>query len=1218
MEFKLNYAFNRRVKKLLLLFMKTFILLFCTSVFSLTTIDVFSQNAKINIDKDKTVSVDEVFDLIRKQTKYTFLYHQDLFKKYPKVTLKKGTIRANKLLEMSLSTHNLIFELSTNNTILIKENSTNRDQQIVTGKVTNERGDPLYGVNVIEKNTNNGVATEMDGTYRITVANKAELVFSFVGYITQQKIVGSNAVIDIVLKESSNTLDEIVLASTGYQEIPLERVTGSYNTISSDEIRKAGSNLSLKNRLEDLIPGMYFESNFVDDQNATEEDSRSIVIRGISTFGNNNPLIVVDGFPIDPDVVDPWTIINPDDVASVTVLKDAAAASIWGAQAANGVIVIVIVTKKGNVKSNTTYNVSVDYLVKQKPKLSRIPWANSKDAIDVYRSFILDGEYFDSLLTTDYDKYDLPEVIRVLVDMKSGRIGQAQGDARLAELAKLDVRNEFSELFLQPESFKKANLSIQAGGKNHVARSSITAISNEGYAKGNSTVEFLANITDQYTPKDWLKLSLGLNLYMTNEKKNGVSINDLSYIPQHSRILDDNGNFLPMIKEQSPYSFYDFGTEERRDSVASYSLPYNWDWNLKQDVDTRDNTFQQTNLRINTHLVLTPVKPLKFEVYYQYTRDNSVDRNYYNEESWTTRSTVNFHVREDGTLAIPPGGMLSEIKGESFSHSIRSQFLFNKKFNKHEISLLGGTEWRKDVYERIPYGYYGYDPQSLTSYTGIDFGEPITPRIDGSTPYFNTVPVIPGTNYFSGISGKDSRYVSYYGNTTYNFDNRYDISGSIRIDKTNLYGQSKNYRDLPQWSVGFGWKIDNEKFFSSEIINNLRFRASYGFNGNIDKSASPYILGYAWSDPITFLPYSAVQTAPNPNLTWEKTEVTNFGLDFSMLNNRLKGTLEYYTKFSSDVLTNTEINGTYGYQNNRATLNAGNIKNSGVEITLSPTLINNQDFQWKSQFILGTNKNKTSGYRPVGFSISSYLTLPYYYHLNGLPVDYIYAMKWAGYDDEGFPQYFYGKENNVVSAAEGKNITVSELDSVAHYAGRRNPNLFGSFSNSINYKNFQLNFRLSYKFGHKFFGDYPASNMSRYYLNSNKYFTWLPELIVNRWQSPADAETASMHSLNQVINNSFINNNINYLEKYGDHKLMDAGQIRLQSINLAYRFPKTMFKWMKNATLQLEARNLGPIWVANKQGIDPSNPAYSSSTYGALRYVTRYRPEYSLNLRFEF
>lgn len=1215
MEIKLTHVLFFLRRKLLTIIMRTFIFLLCTTVFGFTPDNVLSQNTKIKIDRDQTVTVDEVFDIIMEQTDYTFIYQIDMFKDFPKVKLNKGSIKANDLLQKSLSGDRFNFKLTSENTIVItsKDEKTSL-QQSIKGIVLQENGDPLLGVTILVKNTNRGTTTDIDGAYDIQADVGEVLVFSYVGFVTQEITVGDNSVIDVKLLQSASVLDEVVLVSTGYQTISKERVTGSYATIGSEELRRAGSNLSLKNRIEDLVPGLYFETNFDGDQSAPNDDSRSIVIRGVSTFGNNNPLIVVDGFALDPDIVDPFSILNPDDVESVTVLKDAAAASIWGAQAANGVIVIV--TKKGNkgVKK-PMYNIILDFLVKPKPNLSDIPWAGSGDAIDFYRGLILDNDYYDPLLGADYDRYELPPAIRTLIDIKSGRISQQDGNARLDELANRDVRDEFSDLFLQTEIFKRANLAVSISGEKNTARASLTAITNDSYSIGDKELEFLANMNNEYNATDWLTLGMGLNVYITQEENNGVGINELSFINQQERILDDNGNYLPMIKNDNTINFYEFATDRRQDSVASLNLPYNWDWNLKQDVDNRDNTFEQYNLRLNTRIAVKPIKPLTLELLYQYTSDNAVLSNYYNENTWATRNTINYLVRPDGTLPVPPGGMLTEYKTASFSHNVRAQFIFNKKFGVHDITVLGGTEWRKDVSQTNPYGYYGYDPQALTSFTQIDFSEPITPRIDGSRPFRNTVPVLPGTTFYSGIQGKDNRFVSYYGNFGYNFNLKYDLTGSIRIDKTNLYGQNASYRDLPQWSLGAGWNIDNESFFDFDFIDKLRLRTSFGFNGNIDKSASPYIQGWPWNDPVTLLPYTGVQTSPNPNLTWERTKVFNVGLDFRLLGNRLYGSFEYYTKKTEDVLVSTEVNGTYGYQNNRATVNAGNIKNNGIELNLASAIIDREDISWRSQFILGTNENKTSGYSAVGFSIDSYLRLPYFFHIQDKPVDYIYAMRFAGYDDEGLPQYFYGSENEVVSSGDGIRLNVSELDSVARYVGRRNPNVFGSFSNSVRYKNFELNVRLSYKFGHKFSGDYPANNITRNYYLSNNYFTWLSELIPDRWQSPADGDTAGMHSLNGPITNFNTRTNIRYLEQYGDHKIMDAGQIRLQAINLGYTFSSPKFKWMSNASIQLEARNLGPIWVANDEGIDPSNPPYSSSQYGALRYVTRFRPEYSLSLR---
>ncbi len=1207
-------------KKRVLLFAK-FLLIFLVLGVMQVSASEYSNSTKFTI-KLENASILKVLAAIQSQSDFEFFYSDEQIDKNKKIDIDVVDATVEEVLELCFKGSKLTYEI-VDKVIIIKpvgqkESPSKKTKLGISGKVMDEDGEPLPGATVIISGTNKGITTNDEGQFTLVVPSEATILrVSFIGFETKMIKVGEQRDFTIVLNETATDLGEVVV--TGYQTLPKERVTGSFGTIGEEELTKAGSNFSLKNKLEDLIPGLYFQPHFDEDTDAPEEDSKSIVIRGINTFGDNNPLIVVDGFPMDPDVSDPWTTINPDDVKNVTVLKDASAASIWGAQAANGVIVIE--TKKGDSRiSKPMYNVSIDYVSKPKPDLSKIPWANSEDAVDYYRWLVLEHDWFNPLYTSYYGGYDLPEVMQTLIDMKAGNITEAAGNSTLEELSQLDVRDEFSELFLRPETMTKINLSMVRGGKFHKTRTSVTANVNNSYSKGNSDYNILANIQEEYSIAKWLKFSVRMDLNLSKEENNGVNVKDLFYIPQHSRILDDNGNYLPMIfKYNGTYgnSYYDFPTEERRALVEEYNLPYSWDWNLKQDIDNRDNTEKSKVFRINSKLVLTPIKPLSIELYYQYTDGYKLEHHYYNEESWIVRNLVNYNAQPDGTFPVPQGGMLHETKTDSYSHDARLQFIFNKKIGLHEIKVLGGTEWRKDYYETIPYAYYGYDPQSLTYITSIDFASDYE-KINGDIPSYSEIPWYPGWGHSVLLYGKDNRYISYYGNMGYTFQKKYDLTASIRLDKTNLYGQSPTYRNLPQWSVGLGWTLSKEKFLKKiKSIDKLRLRASYGFNGHIDKSASPYIYGTSRVDKVNQLPYACVTRAPNPDLTWEKTKVFNIGVDFALFQNKLKGSLEYYSKNSSDVLVSSYVNPTYGFYNDKATANMGDIKNTGIELNVSGTVMDNKNFTWRSTFILATNKNMTSNYNGEASAFTSHLSSPYSYPLEGQPVSYMAAMRWAGYDENGLPQFYYGK-NTVYSVVDAPSYSTIEIDSVLSFVGQKNPKVYGSFITSLSYKNFELTVRLSYKFGHKFWDNYTPDNMAYTYLRYNMYYTFLPGQIVNRWKSPDDVETASMYSLNEVISTSNVRTLINYASHYNDQKVLNAGQIRLQSINLAYNLPASLIKGFRRAVIQVEARNLGCLWVANKKGIDPSNPPNSGSYYGALRFVTRYRPEFLIGLKLGF
>lgn len=1225
-------ATGQQTKKLLLIMKLTAIILLAACMAA--SANGFGQQITLS---EKNAPLQSVFEKIEKQSGYTFAYTGSQLAKARRVTIQITNGTLEQVLQICFREQPFTYTII-DKTVVVKAKEPVAVQHTtiplapppvdVKGRVTNESGEPVAYASVAVKGVKNkGTTTDDDGYFLLKgVDENAVLVITGVNIETQElKVTGAlTGDLAIKVKTKASALNNVVVSvSTGYQRIPQERITGAFSHITSAELEKTNS-FSLKDRIEGLVPGMYFEPQFDEDQSPTSERSRSIVIRGVGTFGNNNPLIVVDGAPFYTGVTDPWTLINPSDVESITILKDAAAASIWGSQAANGVIVIT--TKKGKMvrSGQPMLNVSLDYLVQPVPDLFTVPYASSKDAVDIYKWMILEQTWFNTLLDPVVaNKYEMPEVMDVLIRMKRGTLSQDEGNKRLNELAQIDVRHEFRDLFFRKmENNKKVNLTFQGGSEYNRVRTSLSGLFNNSYAKGNSDVQVIANIVDEYTPKKWLKFSFGSNVFFSDQKRNGVAVNDLTFIPQMSRILDDNGNYLPMIMNSSEDTYYDVPTWRRRDTAAKYKLPYNWDWNLKQDVDNRDKSTKTTNLRLYTNIRLTPFRGFDIDLFYQYQKDHVLISEYYNEQTWYVRNMVNNNARPDGTYPIPPGGMLYENQTDGYSHNARVQLSYTRTFGEHSVRALAGGELRNDFYDRVMYGYYGYDPQSLTNITNLDFLNTITPKMTGDPAGFgtSTIPAAPTQRFGTILGGADNRYVSAYANVGYTFRNRYDITGSIRKDRANLFGQGSN-SNLPQWSAGLGWRISDEEFFKFSYVDQLKLRVSYGFNGIADRSASPYITGTPWIDPLTRLPYTAVQTAPNPNLTWEKSKVYNLGIDFAFLKNRVSGSLDLYRKHSTDVLAQIEVNGTYGYQNNRATLNTGHITNKGIELALTGLIVDGKNFKWQSRLNYGSNRNRATNITQVNKTLIAYTTLAFYYHLPNQPVDFVAAATWAGYDSLGFDRFHY--QGKAYSVREIANYNTLNIGDIFQVVGQRSPKHFGQWANMFSFKGIDLNISLLYKFGHVFVADYPATGMAiampntaSSYFNSGKLFTFLPELMINRWKSPADGDNASMYSLTNRLSNTTQVTLLDYIARYNTRNVLNAGSIRMQSISLGYNIPARFTGPFRNTRVQFEARNLGPIYVVNDRGIDPDFPPYSSSVYGALQYVVRNRPQYSVSLRF--
>lgn len=404
MKIKLTDVLFLKKKGLLILIMRTFIFLLCASMFSFTPNYVLSQNTKISIKENKTVSVDEVFKIIKEQTNdYMFIYPENLFKNFPKVHLKQGVIKLNKLLEESLSGGNVNITVTPNNTILIKERSSDdMRQRQVSGKVVDEAGEPVPGVTVLVKGTSNGTSTDIDGSYRILVPNiKTVLVFSSIGFKTQEIIVGNQTTINITLKEVLNELGEVVI--NGVFERKAESFTGAAVTITKDELRKVGSQ-NIFQAIQNIDPSIAIIDNF--ELGSNPNNLPDIQIRGTSTFpasnetenfkGNylknpNQPLFILNGFEVSVERV---FDIDFNRIKRLTILKDAASKALYGSKAANGVIVIETETPSGE-EVRITYTANLDL---ELPDLSSYNLTNSLEKL---QAETLDG-YYLSRNANDY------------------------------------------------------------------------------------------------------------------------------------------------------------------------------------------------------------------------------------------------------------------------------------------------------------------------------------------------------------------------------------------------------------------------------------------------------------------------------------------------------------------------------------------------------------------------------------------------------------------------------------------------------------------------------------------------------------------------------------------------------------------------------------------------------------------------------------------------
>lgn len=1154
MELKLtNCSFLLR-KKILSIIMRAFIFLFCATVFGFTPNYSLSQNSKITINESKVVTADDVFSMISDQTDYRFIYHEDMFKNYPMVKLKQGTIRTKALLKQTLALGGYNYTVLNEEIIQLINPSVsyeNEQEQVVSGVITNKEGLPLAGASVTILNSDGvvirGTSSDFDGKYEIKANQFELLIVSYLGYKTKKVPVESNA-IDIVLEEDTNVLDEVVL-STGYEKISKERATGSFESINQKTLGiKTAQNVFTK--IEGEVAGVLFDQ--------APDGTGSAVVRGISTINSvNRPLIVIDGFPVEQGL----QTINPNDVESITILKDAAAASIWGIRAANGVIVVV--TKKGKKNTKTSVSYSSNFSITSKLDLHEQRYASTSSFLE-FEKHMADNTWRD--LPTAFNPSNITTGLNTYLQLNAGLITQDEADTIINGLRNIDSRGQFEDLFISDETWMQHNLSIGGGGQSSSYQASLAYNQNRniGSFNNNDSDQIIANISNQIELSPKLSFTGRINYSHTRNKPNGLSLTDARGLDQYQNIIDGNGNYLAQPQN--------FSEDFKAQRSVENGYPYNWDYNLLQELENKNNRSTNSQIRLQAMLNYNITKNLAIEGRYQYERGHSKTKNLFNENTYFVRNLINTYtttnVSGDIVSAITPGEIVTFANATSQSQSGRLQLNYNQSFNNnlHNITALAGYEVRKVQSDSQSDRLYNYDDQALTFDRNVNYND-LFPTV-----FFFGQSRIPNGQAISEI---ENRFISYYGNFSYDYDKRYTLSGSIRLDDANLFGASEEYKNIPLFSVGGKWAIHNEDFFNSSVFNNLALRATYGSNGNVNNETSPFVQLTLANDFNTGNPFAYISNVKNPELRLERVFVTNLGLDFGLFNNRISGSVEYYERKSQDLLSNVTFPSILGF--NSALINAGKMTNKGLDISIRGQVVRTKAFNYDTTINLSFNKNEVTEVdvpEETPLAYTAFRT-----PLVDTPLRYLYSYQYEGLNDEGDP-VFLNENGDLV------NDVIDNVDAL-NYEGTTLPKFYGSWVNQFTYKGFTLRALTTFKFGHVFrntnFLDY---NVLPTTFGGNHF---IHEEFENRWQNPGDENTTNIPRIPTTRAEAGLARYSNFY-RYGNQNIDNASHIRLREVVLSYELnPKIANKVGLNAlSINLQGRNLGVINF-NKWDVDPES-----------------------------
>lgn len=1091
---------------------------------------------------------------------------------------------------------------------------------LLRGRVSDEQGEPLPGVSVATEDHTMGIVTDRHGEFAIMLpTGKTTLLFSFLGMKTEKLTLDASdadRICHVTLRYDSHQIDDVVV--TGYQTISKERATGAYSIINANDLEMRPTQ-NIANVLNGMVAGLSV-------QDAPVGGSTRFLIRGKGTLqetqDDSDPLIVVDGFAISNYTTgnDPFESINPDDVESITVLKDAAATSIYGARAANGVIVVT--TKKGKKSGKLDISADANWSIGSRPDLDY--FFNMASAESQIRYVELMNRYNPISMTGRNDPYTSPSAQRtgymsepytMLFERDTkGHLSAADYAARRAQLIALGNeevwKRDLNKYVFRHSLRSQYNVSLR--GNSERANYSFSASYNDedGYSKGDERQRILLNLSLGTTLAKGLTFDASVQTTFSRKLNNTAETKP--YISPWTRLVDDEGNYTHVPTASTIY-------QPVLDSEQWYAgrTVADWHYNPVADRDHVNRSSKAVNYRVQGGFNYSAPFGLRLSARGQYERTRNTTRNDWDPESFRVRDLRNTYSTLNAATGLydsyfPAGGIFYTSGNLYEAYNLRGQADYSHTWGRHGLTALAGTEIISATTDTDPaimrYGYNAYTNSVLTA---PDY-------VQNVTDIFGQIKQ-PPYEPLGTLSTREDRYFSVYGNAAYTYDDRYSLTVSFRTDASNF--QSKKQRDKfsPFWSVGGSWMASRERFMSEvKWIDMLKLRASVGIAGvaagkSGTSSVTTLSVGAGHPQFTHNESFNGIAARGNETLTWEKSRTLNIGLDASLFSHRLTASMEFYNKFSYDVLSLATVPA-ISQGVTKATFNNAEVVNRGVELSLGTDLRIVGDLRWKATLNYAYNYNKVETYN-VNTAYSPFN----HGYVAGYPTDFVLALDPVGYTPEGFIvlQGKDGEQAVLKDSASGhlndkiyRNLGQGVDDNNWYsYLGATAPTSNASLMSQFTWRGLTLSIMLTGRFGYwvarnDYFGS--RFNEATFSRQLDQAFRVLDEGYAAQTRYSAlplmtDANAAvygrnyyELQNASLVMRNNF---------EHGDH-------IRLSEVYLGYDLPKSLLSRQhifRRICVFAQAKDLGLLWTRSHD-MDPDYPI------GSLKPM----PSFTLGLRINF
>ncbi len=1126
----------------------------------------------------KNASLLTIFQDIRQQTGYSFVFNQAWLSQTKPVTVEVKNAQLKDALDIAFQDQPFTYDI-TDKIISLKErakpmstgNTIEDPDPVINvhGKVVGEDGKPLEGVTVMVKGGTQMAKTDGNGEFTLHGASvKAILVFTSVNTEFHEYKINGKSEVQVSLKKKTTEMGQVsVELSNGYERFNRERVTGAFSYMDSSLIdREVSTNIIDKAR--NNMTGIFSPPNTpITTANffSANPSSRGIgiTIRGVTTLSNlvtMDPLIIVDGYPYIGDINN----INPNDVESITELKDAAAASIWGAQAGNGVLVLT--TKKGRLNKGLLVDFTTNLTVTNKPNPFKNPdYLGTNNFINVEDTLFNLGYYDGTLLNTATES-GLTPVVQILVNQKNGLISAAQAQGQIDALRANDVRNDIMKYVEQKAINQQYSIGMRGGNEQMDYSIRFGYDNNRGSLIRNASSRMTVNINTTFRPVKNLEIT-GALLYAQSEL---INDNNVTFGYPYAKLKNPDGSAASITT--STYN------ESYIDSLQKLGF-LDWHYKPLDEIKYGNNTTKTNDwlFKVGAKYHIFPF--LSAELQYENEQQIVVNSQLYNDSTYYARNLINQFTQYDPstqtfTYNFPVGGILNASNLTWSNYTYRGQLSFSKDIlSSQHVTAIVGAEQRQLTTSQNSSTSYGYDPNLGTNNNILN--------------YNTSYPINPGgysllpSPAAAGGAGQTLRYLSYYGNAAYTYKQRYTLSASAREDGANIFGVNINKKFSPLWSTGVSWELSRENFYHLDFIPYLKIRATYGFNGNV-YNGSAYVTGSYNTAGTTGVVAINGLNAPNQNLSWEKVKNINLGLDFTTKTSFIYGSADFYLKQGQDLVEPISLPPSVGFDSYYG--NAASTKTKGIELTLNSNIIDRK-FKWHIALIGNFISDKVTRW-DVPITNSTFQTNGGLVAIKGKPLYSVFGYKWAGLDaTNGDPQ---GYLNGKVSKDYTSIINNYQPDSL-RFVGSARPTKWGSLRNDFSYAGFTISFMLTYKFGYYFRRPSITGNLSDALAGDGLDFN-------KRWQKPGDEKTTAVPS--EVYPS---NTNRATFYTYSTALVTKGDLIRFQDIRLSYNLTQ-IAKNSRFSGIEVYsyANNLGLLWKANKWHLDPDSyaPAPISISFG--------------------